>query len=103
MANKIVYKIIFKERFQNKLQNLLTYIENEFGLLVAQRFAKQLDKKFITLQQQPFIVKPSVYVQNVRSIPAGKHNRLYYRIEGNKIIIMNMYDSRINPKRNRLT
>ena len=98
----MVYKIIFKQRFRNKLQNLLDYIENEFGLLVAQRFAKQPDKKFITLQQQPLIGQPSVYIQNIRSIHAGKHNRLYYTIEGNKIIIINMYDTRINPKKNRL-
>jgi plasmid stabilization system protein ParE len=96
----MVYKIIFKKRFRNKLQQLLDYIENEFGLLVAQRFAKQLDKKFITLQQQPFIGQPSILIQNIRSIHAGKHNRLYYRIEGNKIIIVNMYDTRINPKKN---
>jgi plasmid stabilization system protein ParE len=51
----MVYKIIFKKRFRNKFQKLLVYIENEFGLLVAKKFAKQLDKKFITLQQQPFI------------------------------------------------
>ena len=98
----MVYKIIFKKRFQNKLQNLLDYIEKEFGLLVAQRFARQLEKKLIVLQQQPFIGQPSVYIQNIRSIHVGKHNRLYYRIEGNKIIIINMYDTRINPKKNRL-
>jgi plasmid stabilization system protein ParE len=97
----MVYKIIFKKRFRNKLQNLLDYIENEFGLLVAKRFAKQLDGKFMTLQQQPFIGQPSLYIQNIRSIHAGKHNRVYYRIEGNKIIIVNMYDTRINPKNNK--
>lgn len=98
----MVYKIIFKKRFRNKLQNLLGYIENEFGLLVAQKFAKQLDKKLMTLQQQTFIGQPSVYIQNIRSLHTGKHNRLYYRIEGNEIIIINMYDTRINPKKNRL-
>ena len=72
----MVYKIILKKRFRNKLQNLLGYIENEFGLLVAQRVAQQLEKKFMTLQQQPFIGQPSVHIQNIRSIHAGKHNRL---------------------------
>ena len=98
----MVYQIIFKKRFQNKLQKLLTYIESEFGLLVAQRFAKQLDKKFLTLPQQPFVGKPSVYIQNIRSVHAGKHNRLYYRIEGNKIFILNMYDMRLHPQKNKL-
>ncbi len=98
----MVYQVIFKKRFQSKLQKLLTYIENEFGLLVAQRFAKQLDKKLLTLRQQPHIGQPSLFIKNTRSIIAGKHNRLYFRIEGNKIIILNMYDIRINPQKNKL-
>jgi plasmid stabilization system protein ParE len=98
----MVYQIIFKKRFHKKLEILLSYIEKEFGLLVAQRFAKQLDKKLSTLQQQPFIGKPSLYIQNVRSIHAGKHNRLYYKIDEDKIIVLNMYDTRINPWRNKL-
>ena len=98
----MVYQIIFKKRFQNKLEKLLRYFENEFGLLVAQRFAKQLDKKFMTLQQQPSIGKPSVSIRNVRSIHAGKHNRLYYRIDGSRIIVLNMYDMRIHPQKNKL-
>lgn len=98
----MVYQIIFKKRFLNKLEKLLTYIESEFGLLVAQRFAKQLDKKFQSLQLQPYAGTASVNFPNVRSILAGKHNRMYYRIESNEIVIINMYDTRINPKKNRL-
>lgn len=98
----MVYQITFKKRFQNKLQKLLTYIESEFGLLVAQRFAKQLDKKLTMIQQQPSIGKPSVYIRNIRSIHAGKHNRLYYKIDVNTIIVINMYDTRINPNKNKL-
>jgi len=77
-------------------------LENEFGLLVAQRYAKQLAKKFQSLQLQPFVGTPSVNFPNVRSILAGKHNRVYYKIESNKIVIINIYDTRINPKKNRL-
>jgi addiction module RelE/StbE family toxin len=98
----MVYQIIFKKRFQNKLENLLTYIENEFGLLVAQKFAEQLDKKLSTLQNQPFIGKQSIHIEGVRSIHVGKHNRLYYRIENKTIIVLNLYDTRINPKKNKL-
>ncbi|TDH23540.1 type II toxin-antitoxin system RelE/ParE family toxin [Segetibacter sp. 3557_3] len=77
-------------------------MENEFGLLVAQKFAKQLDKKLLTIQQQPSIGQPSLHIGNVRSIRISKHNRLYYRIESNRIVILNMYDTRINPERNKL-
>ena len=98
----MVYQLIFKKRFENKLKKLLIYLESVFGFVVAQRFAHQLDKKFQSLQIQPFVGTPSVNLPNVRSILAGKHNRVYYRIESNKIVVINIYDTRINPKKNKL-
>ena len=51
----MVYKIIFKRRFQSKLEKLLVYIEQEFGLLVAKKFAGELENKLNTIQRYPFI------------------------------------------------
>ncbi len=63
----MVYQLIFKKRFNNKLEKLLTYLEDEFGLLIAQQFARRLDRKLITLQQQPFIGKQSATFINIRA------------------------------------
>ncbi|HEX8461400.1 MAG TPA: type II toxin-antitoxin system RelE/ParE family toxin [Segetibacter sp.] len=98
----MVYKIVFKKRFQNKLDKLLTYIDSEFGLIVAQNFASQLNNKFHFLQLQPFACTPSANFPNVRSILIGRYNRMYYKIESDKIVVINIYDTRIHPKRNRL-
>ena len=98
----MVYQIIFKKRFKNKLEKLLIHLEGEFGILIAQRFAGQLNHKFLILQQQPSIGKQSISFSNIRSIKAGKHNRLYYRVEGSTIVVLNMYDTRINPAKNRM-
>lgn len=97
----MVYQIIFKKRFRNKLEKLLIYLESEFGYLIAQKFAQQLDRKFLALHRQPFIGMQSISFYHIRSIPAGKYSRIYYRIENNKIFILNMYDTRINPKKNK--
>ncbi len=97
----MVYQIAFKKRFQNKLEKLLVYIELEFGLLVAKKFAGELDNKLNTLQRYPFIGQQSTSHKNVRSVLFGNHNRLYYRIEEDKLIVLNMYDTRINPVKNR--
>ena len=67
----MVYKIILKKCFQNKLKSLFKYIEAEFGLLIAQKFARLLEIKFQILQQQPFIGQPSPAISEVRSIRAG--------------------------------
>ena len=96
----MVYEIIFKKRFRNKLEKVFYYIENEFGYRVAQKFAEKLDEKFKNIQKQPYIGIKSDVFQSVRSISAGKQNRIYYRIEGNKLIVLNMYDTRINPIKN---
>jgi plasmid stabilization system protein ParE len=98
----MVYQLIFKKRFKNKLEKLLIYLEGEFGLLITQKFAKKLEKQFELLQKHPFIGRQSPTIPNIRSIPAGRYNRMYYRVEKDKIIIVNMYDTRINPKRNRI-
>ncbi len=98
----MVHQIIFKKRFQNKIERLLVYIEQEFGLLVAKKFADELDDKLTTLQRHPFIGQQSTSHKNVRSIIVGNHNRLYYRVEEDKLIVLNLYDTRINPIKNRL-
>ncbi len=66
----MVYPIIFKKRFRNKLEKLLIYIEDEFGLLIAQQFAKQPDSKLTTLQKNPLIGQQSKSIPNIRSILA---------------------------------
>ncbi|MEO8569417.1 MAG: type II toxin-antitoxin system RelE/ParE family toxin [Ginsengibacter sp.] len=97
----MVYEIIFKKRFRNKLEKVFFYLENEFGYLIAEKFAQSLNEKFNTLQGQPYIGVKSTVFSSVRSISAGKQNRIYYRIEGNKVVVLNMYDTRINPIKNK--
>lgn len=98
----MVYQIIFKKRFQDKLEKLLVYIEKEFGAATAKGFAQYLQRRFDALQQQPFIGVKSSTIENVRSIIAGKRNRIYYRVEKNKIVVLNIYDTRSNPRKNKL-
>jgi hypothetical protein len=37
----------------------------------------------------------------LRTILITKHNRLYYKFTNDRIIIINMFDTRKNPKKNR--
>lgn len=68
---------------------------------LADKFIDELQKRLSTLSKQPYIGAPSSIAKSVRSILITKHNRIYYRIKGNQIEIVNMYDMRINPKRNK--
>ncbi|MBD0333115.1 MAG: type II toxin-antitoxin system RelE/ParE family toxin [Chitinophagaceae bacterium] len=96
----MAFKIIVKKRFTNKLIKLLYYLEAEWGKPVADRFVDKLEKRLDSLSQQPFTGAESEYFKNVRSILITRHNRLYYRIKESTIEVINLYDTRMNPKRN---
>jgi plasmid stabilization system protein ParE len=96
----MAYQIIYKKRFNNKLVKLLQYLEKEWNEKTAIEFLNKLDKRIETLQEHPFIGKVSIAKPEVRAILITKHNRLYYKFSQNRIIILNMYDTRRNPKKN---
>ena len=96
----MAYEIVKKKRFYNQLFKLLSYLETNWGLQVASEFLNKIDSRFKTLEEQPFIGRPSTQSQT-RSILITSHNRLIYKISGNKIIVLAMYDTRMNLKKNR--
>ena len=96
----MAYEIIFKKRFTNKVVNLLGYLETEWGTKVSENFLKKMHKRLETLSKQPYIGGPSEKIKNVRGILITRHNKVFYKVSGNKIIILNLYDTRIDPKKN---
>lgn len=96
----MAYKVIYKKRFNNKLNKLLYYLEHAWGLDIANEFLNKLDRRIETLKHQPFIGKPSDKKPYLRTVLITKHNKLFYKVGENRIIILNMYDTRKNPKNN---
>jgi plasmid stabilization system protein ParE len=82
----------------NKLLDVLNYLEKEGGNQVANEFQDKVFVRTYMLQINPFIGVPTG-VASVRSILITKHNRLYYRLNGNRLVILNLYDTRSNYKK----
>ncbi len=97
----MAYQIIYKKRFLKKLLKLLDYLKTEWNKDVADKFIDKLQKRLETLAKQPFIGISSAKVNLVRSILITRQNRIFYRMKGNVIEIVNMYDTRSNPKKNK--
>ncbi len=97
----MAYKIIVRKRFTAKLLKLLYYLEAGWGKAVADSFENKLEKRLDNLSKQPFTGAETEYFKNVRSILITKHNRLYYRLKDTTIEVINIYDTRMNPKKNR--
>lgn len=95
-------QIVTKKRFTNNMKKITSYLKLEWNKTVAVNFTEIVDNKIILLASQPNIGIDTSLI-NVKSVLAGKgyQNRIYYRIEKNKLIIINIKDIRKNPKRNR--
>jgi plasmid stabilization system protein ParE len=94
----MAYRVEFKKRFYNRMHNVWQYLQNEWGLKVADEFLTTVYARVYALQLNPFI-GAHTGIGNVRSVHVTKHNRLYYRIEGETIVILNLYDTRGNKRK----
>jgi plasmid stabilization system protein ParE len=92
-------EVILKNRFQSKVDKLLFYLEQEFGKKGIDTFRRSLLSGLEIIKKYPESGAPTI-LENVRSFRAGKHIRVYYKVKGNQLIILNMYDLRQDPSKN---
>ena len=87
------YKIIFKKRFVRDLLDVLTYLEKEWGKKVADEFQDKVTNTLRLLSEHPYVGAPSSKI-DIRGLLISKHNRLFYRIKNNTIVIIALADTR---------
>jgi plasmid stabilization system protein ParE len=96
----MAYTIKINRRFEIKVAQTYEYLAKEWGFTVADAFYNKIIQKIDTLQSYPFIGKMSKKKPDIRRILVTKHNILYYRIDGNTIVIINLLSTKRNPKQN---
>ena len=75
------------------------YSRNGLQKLLA-AFLEKVDYRLNLLAKQPFAGAPSSKLKDVRGVLITRHNKMLYKVNGDKVIILNLYDKRINPKKN---
>jgi plasmid stabilization system protein ParE len=93
-------EIILKKRFLNSLTKLLSYLRKEWGDDATDSFLIKLDARLTTLSHQPYIGAPSEVVKGVRGILVTPKNKVFYKVTDKKLIVLNMKDTRMDPKKN---
>ena len=96
MAGK--YKI--SKRFKVKVTKTYEYLLNEWGLSVADAFYDKIFLKLNVLLKQPCIGRATKKKPEIRRTLLGKYNIIYYRIDGDTIVLINFLNSKKNPKHN---
>ncbi|MBZ0099988.1 MAG: type II toxin-antitoxin system RelE/ParE family toxin [Taibaiella sp.] len=90
----MAYKVVVKKRFITKLSRILKYLEMEWGEKVALEFAKKVDARIDSLEHHPYIGAPTNKHADTRGLYITKHNRLFYKIKGKAVVVLNIYDTR---------
>ncbi len=96
----MAHKIKINKRFQIKVAKTYEYIASEWGFSVADAFYDKLLLRLDIIQQHSHFGRPSKKKPEIRKTILGKYNIIYYRIHKETIIVVNLLNSKQNPKRN---
>lgn len=97
----MAYKIRKSKEFLKNVLTIISYIEKEWGIKSAEKFQTILDSKIDSILINPKIGRIGIKNKNVHKLTVTKHNKIYYRIKNNEVIILTLFESKQNPKRNK--
>ncbi len=95
----MAYEIEWTENAKEDLKKIVEYIRDEWSLESAEKFVDKLDSWLELLIQSPYFGTTSKKKRGVRQILVTRHNRLFYRIIGSRIILLDFFDTRQDPEK----
>ena len=93
--------IYWSKRADNKFDKIISYIDEEWGEVVARAFVKKVYDFLDILVEFPEIGSIEHPEREIRGFVIVKQLTLFYKIKEDKIILLNFFDNRQNPKRKR--
>ena len=92
-------KIIWTRRAHKKFALIVDYLSQEWGNAVAKDFITKTFDLVDLLADYPHIGSIEVKEKSIRGLLISSHNRLFYSVSAHKIIVLNIFDTRMNSKR----
>lgn len=94
-------EIIWTRRANHERIALLSYGEKTFGIRTAEQMYEHINSFLHALAAHPFLGSPEPLLENrrteYRSLVIHKHTKLIYRIQADKIFIVDLWDTRREP------
>jgi plasmid stabilization system protein ParE len=85
----MAYKIEWTDDALEDMHNVIYYPVTQWSQQVAEKFEAVTLSRLNTLTAEPFLGIVSSANTEVRSIVLTRHNKLYYRVKGQVIVILN--------------
>jgi plasmid stabilization system protein ParE len=89
------------KRFEINTRKVYTYLAGEFGFKTADAFIDELYERISGLTITPYSGIVTDKVKGIRKIIISRHNKVYYRIKDDRIIILTLFASKMNPSKNK--
>ena len=91
--------IYWSKSADKKFDKIITYLEEEWGETVTTAFVKKVYDFLDILVEFPEIGSLEHTERNIRGFVIVRQLTLFYKIQGDSIILLNFFDNRQNPKR----
>jgi plasmid stabilization system protein ParE len=90
-------EVVITKRFRSHTYRTYQYLLKNFSSKTAFLFLGKIEERVELISKHPSIGKQSVKKADIRSIHLIPHNLIFYRIKGNRIEILCLFDTRQNP------
>jgi len=92
-------KIIWHHKAKLQFDAIIQYLSNEWGETVAKNFVVRTYEILDTLNDFPELGSLENPEKQIRAFVISKHNTLFYRIDGKRIILLTFFNNRRHPKK----
>jgi plasmid stabilization system protein ParE len=92
-------EIRWTTRADIKLDQIIIYLQTEWGESVVKAFMRKLYDFLGILSEFPEIGSIQWPDKNIRGFSLTKQFSIFYKIEGDQIILLDFFDNRSDPKK----
>lgn len=92
-------KILFTRRAKKSYHSIKARLSRKWGENLALAFEEKTIQFFSLLEKFPEMGTVEFEEKQIRGFSLTKQTRLFYRLKGERIIILNFFDVRQNPKK----
>lgn len=97
----MAYQIILTEIFEESAARTSRWLESEWSVSSALKFEGKLLQVITAIGNNPLVGRVSAKRKNIRSIAVTRHNRIYYMVGQNTITILELIETKMDPRRNK--
>ncbi len=92
-------KLVWTPNAREDLRSIIVYLKENWGSKSVDNFIQKLFSIIDLIEKAPLIGKTSKSDHTIWKLLVTKHNSIYYKVFPNKIILLDIFDTRQNPSK----